>query len=480
LSGRDPGFEYTVALTDAIRASTERVARASPEAFRYGAADLRGAVERSLYISLSSSVELLRAWAEDATAPPLGSWIADETAATLLGAGERPSRFAPRALAARSLFAARSAADRLSGTARGARTSADGPAVFVLDHPKYLRFIAPVVAQLSVDTAVAATHEGPGVDRHVDADSGAPARERAVGRALWGFPSLLVMYDQVLDALSKAGASRTVVIEGMSPLDEVAGQASRTLGIPSVCIQQGWSPLVHAGFRAMSQTTMAVWGEGFGDLLRPHNPGVDFAVTGNPALGAELSGGRLAGELGGRPAVAFFLQSTSSWIRAEHLAALHRLVALTAEALPGAAVLVREHPGAALGDRQRETMEAAPNVLMVPAREWPLREVLDAAVVTVSIYSTSLLEGAALGTPAVIFNPTSLPPLEPDLVRLGAAARAETADDALAEIAAIVTDPERRESLRAGTENVRDRYFAGGDAQCAAERVAALIDGERP
>jgi hypothetical protein len=207
---------------------------------------------------------------------------------------------------------------------------------------------------------------------------------------------------------------------------------------------------------------------------------VEFAVTGNPALGAELSTGRLEAEIGRRPAVAFFLQSTSSWIGQEHLRALHELVSRTAARLPGAAVLVREHPGAPLEREQRERMSAAPNVRLVPAAEWPLREVLDAADVTVSIYSTSLLEGAALGTPAVIFNPTSLPPLEPDLVALGAGARADTVEGAMEEIARIVEDRDHRERLRAGTNGVRDRYFAGADAQRAAERVAAVIDGDRP
>jgi hypothetical protein len=223
-----------------------------------------------------------------------------------------------------------------------------------------------------------------------------------------------------------------------------------------------------------------VWGEGFRDLLAPHNPGLEFAVTGNPVLGTGMSTGRLADQLGGRPAVAFFLQSTSSWIREEHLRGLHELVTQTAAALPEAAVLVREHPGAPLAGDERESMTVAPNVQMVPAAEWSLREVLGATTVAVSIYSTSLLEGAALGTPAVIFNPTSLPQLEPDLVSLGAAVRAETTAEALGSIRRIATDAEHREALRAGTIAVRDRYFAGGDAAGAAERVAALIDGGRP
>jgi hypothetical protein len=318
------------------------------------------------------------------------------------------------------------------------------------------------------------------VDEHVEAwDGDDEPRGRAIGRALWGFPSLLRGFDRVLAALSRRRASRAVVIEGMSPLDEVTSQAARSLGTRSICIQQGWSPLVHAGFRGMTHSDMAVWGEGFRELLEPYNPGVEFAVTGNPVLGAEMSSGCLAEELSGQRSVAFFLQSRSAWIGAEHLRGLYELVASTAAALPNVAVLVREHPGAPLGPGELELIGSAPNIRMAPAAEWSLREVLEAADVAVSIYSTSLLEGAALGTPAVIFNPTSLPALEPDLVRLGAATRATTVNEGREQIAAAVGDTDRRAALLAGTAAVRDRYFAGGDASGAAARVAQLIDGER-
>jgi hypothetical protein len=465
----DPGFGYTVALTDAIRAATDAVTRANPEAFRYRGADLRGAVERALYIQLASHEPLMSAYAARADAPPLGSWIADLTGAALLGHRATARGRDARALAARALFAARSLRDP---SARRAGHGGDGPATFVLDHPKYLRFIAPIRERMRLATQVVQLEDV------LPADGDHDRQGRAVGRALWGFPSLLGTYDRLLDALRRARAARVVAIEGMSPLDELSAQAARALGVPSICIQQGWSPLIHAGFRGLGHTDMAVWGEGFRDLLASYNPGVRFTVTGNPALGTTLSSGRLRDELGDRRAVAFFLQSTSAWIRAEHLAALHDLVLQTATALPDAVVLVREHPGAPLADAARERLAAADNVRLVPAPEWSLREVLESADVNVSIYSTSLLEGAALGTPAVIFNPTSLPQLEPDLVAAGAATRAETPAEARDQIARALTDPAERERLRAGTIAVRDRYFAGGDPDDAAARIAALIDGD--
>ena len=54
--------------------------------------------------------------------------------------------------------------------------------------------------------------------------------------------------------------------------------------ISCLCIQQGWSPIVHNGFRNMSFSAMLTWGEGFAELLRPHNPAQRFVVTGSPVF----------------------------------------------------------------------------------------------------------------------------------------------------------------------------------------------------
>ena len=50
----------------------------------------------------------------------------------------------------------------------------------------------------------------------------------------------------------------SVVVEGNSPTDIIMSEASRFLDIPCFCIQQGWSPYVHSGFRNMCFTEMFV------------------------------------------------------------------------------------------------------------------------------------------------------------------------------------------------------------------------------
>src|SRR3954470_17179552 len=98
---------------------------------------------------------------------------------------------------------------------------------------------------------------------------------------------------------------------------------------------------------------------------------------------------------------------------------MHALIAHVAAAHPDVAVLVREHPGAPLGADERVTLLAHPGVRLVPGAEWPVADVLHAGGAVVAIYSTSLLEAASVGTVPVVFNPTSMPRLSPDIAGLG-------------------------------------------------------------
>jgi hypothetical protein len=172
--------------------------------------------------------------------------------------------------------------------------------------------------------------------------------------------------------------------------------------VPSIVLQQGWSPQVHAGFHNLPFDVMVVWGEGFADALRPVNPGVRFEVAGNHALAADAPS---QGD-----AVGVFLQSTSHLIAPEHLEQLVGLAAQLADELPR--VFVREHPSSPVPEELRAKLG---RVVFADAADVGLTQLLARCRTTLSIYSTTLYESVAAGAVPVSFNPTSLPSLEPSI-----------------------------------------------------------------
>jgi hypothetical protein len=313
----------------------------------------------------------------------------------------------------------------------------------------------------------------------LDGGQGArPPEPRAVGSALRSLPDLAAELDRFERVLERVRPDRVVVIEGNAPTDEVMNQACRRAGIPCICLQQGWSPIVHPGFRNMTYSTMAVWGQGFRDLLAPANPLQDFAVTGSHMLeaGAGQGDAELARELAGRRAAGFFLQSTSPVIDPRHLDELRGLATRVAGELPDAAVVVREHPGSPLEQSARAELQRLPNVVWAPADRYGLRAVLGTVSATVSIYSTTLVESAALGVPPVVLGVTSMERYSPDLEALGAGVQARDAGQAFVAVRRLLTEPGAREPFRPGMDRVSQELFAGLDGR-ALDRVAALVSG---
>jgi hypothetical protein len=481
---RDVGYAFVVALSDAIEQATATWARGDISAFRYRGADLRHAVERGLYVGLANNASLLEAYRDGRSAQDvsdLGSALEVSVAEALLGTpGVGHRRTAWRQLAARGLWHARAMRD-----ARVARPmpSASGPITFVVGHRKLLSFVDPIRKRLaSPDQLVVATApnvirtDDPGPGETIDDAFLRRPAARALGVGLLGATPLLGVYDALLDTFGRRRPRSVLVVEGMSPVDEIANRAAGVLGIPCFCLQQGWSPFVHVGFRNMTFDAMAVWGEGFADLLRPYNPDQRFVAAGSFALAAEVAAGReeLASRVGGRPAVAFFLQPESPLIHRRHQAALRRLVMRVATELPECVVLVREHPAAALPAAERDALAAA-GVLFAAPERFALRAVLDVADVAVSIYSTSLVEAAALGVVPIVFNPTSMPHYSPDIQALGVGFERKSVDDTEEAIATALRDRVERESLRAGTDRFRTRFFAQHGSP--ADRVLELVAG---
>ena len=481
----DVGYAFSVALSTAIEQATTAFAREDPTAFRYRGTDLRHAVERALFIGLVNNGSLCDAYAEQRVPEAvegLGSLLERAVARVLLsperGAGsERPRS---RRLATRALWHARARSE--TNPAQAFATS--GPVAFVLDHAKFLPFVEPVrrrlgprhdvIVSLVPELTRAATQAD--VD-HVSLDgvAGRPPAARAVGIGLLGAVSLLGLFDALLDVLVARRPRCVIMVEGMSPGDEVANRAAHALGIPTLCLQQGWAPDVHVGFRNMSYDAMSVWGQGFADLLAPSNPAQRFVPIGNFSLTAEPGTDRaeLAGKLDGRPAVAFFLQTRTTIMRREHEEALLALIERVTQRLPRAAILVREHPAWPVDGDARSAFEDSGIILVDPGR-FSLLAVLEAASTAVSIASTCLVEAAAVGCLPIVFNPTSLPRYSPDLEALGAGVEARTLQEAEDAVVRLMEDDQARAALAPGLARFRERFFA--DDGSTPDKVVELLD----
>jgi len=262
--------------------------------------------------------------------------------------------------------------------------------------------------------------------------------------------------DLVFDSIKRLHPKSIVVVEGNGAHDEIANQIAKSLNIKSVCVQQGWSPIVHNGFRNMSYSKMLVWGEGFAELLQPYNPKQKFIVTGSHIL--ELN--KEEKNIEKVKSIAFFAQGISRILNEKAWRDHVKLAVWTAKTYPDTKVIFREHPLYKILEEDRKKIEQYENVVFMNSDKYKLDEVMAASQVSVSIYSSTILESVAAGVLPIIFNVTSFPNFFPDIAKEGAGIEVKSFEAAQETISKLLNNPEIINGFRKPMMDFQNKYFA--------------------
>ncbi len=241
----------------------------------------------------------------------------------------------------------------------------------------------------------------------------------------------LQRFDAYLDALRSLNPAVVVVVEGNHPEDEIVARAADVNGARSLCLQQGWSPFIHSGFRHMRFDAFCAWGQAFADMLAPYNPRQRFLVSGSPVVSPVDTKVNHAAK-----AISFFLQRDSLVISEAAWRGMLEFVDWCATTFPEWQILVREHPAIPFFSEDFAAIRQRVNVTFCPASEMSLQEVLDRSRIAVAIFSTTLIESLARRVAPLIVNVTGAARYFPDLEAQGiaievhdyAGARAKMAD----------------------------------------------------
>lgn len=467
-------------LTRAITSCTNDRTRTNAAALTYRGIDLRPLIERHLYFSIVNDEALFQAFkagATDAALPPTSEVI-------------RPYLLKGRTSAPPGLSATvRGVSARLRDRSADPETTADvtfwngaegHDVLFHVGAEKFLRYLKPVADRFA-GRAAFLIYDAPALLPFLTAAgvpvvsiTSVPGRQPAgrVTPELGPWSAYCTDHDALCAGLRQAGCSRVIVAEGNSPPNALIAGAARALGIRSVCIQQGWSPFIHPGFRNLHFDAMCMWGELFAELLQPHNPRQRFRVTGHHLL-------RIADDppTAARRAVGFFLQKNSRLITPGAWAAMLDLVAWTADSFPDHAVLVREHPGAPLTPDETAVFAGRRNIEVVPAAVVPLADVLARCKVAVSIFSTTLIEAVGAGAVPLIINLTGSDRFCPDLEAAGAGIEVKDMAAARAALGRVLGGEEP--GMVAAMRGLRRRLFAATGAE-ALRHIEHAIDPPGP
>ena len=145
-----------------------------------------------------------------------------------------------------------------------------------------------------------------------------------------------------------------------------------------------------------------------------------------------------------------------------------------AAARPDVPVYYRPHPLVPLDESARRRLQSC-NIAIEQPQACPLAQALDKASITVSIYSTTILESVASGSLPIIFNMTTMPHFWPDLSDVGAAIEVRTTAAAAAALERLLADKSALASHVPAMRNFTDRFFCARGAE-ALDNVIKVLD----
>jgi hypothetical protein len=474
------GYAYTIELCAAIERYTADKVSQNPNIFIYCDVNLQYAIERQLYISCINSVSLytfyvsLQHGAKAVNVTPLEA-IEVDIAREFPGAGdmELVARFEARSLPGYYLLKwlykylrahflnNRRLSNKISLT--------QPPVLFHVVHSKFAIYLKAIVNYLAsdqyaylvtLDTSLVTELESQGEPYVLEERRPGTIHSVFLNRTLQRYDGLIDIVETIYSALNRIKPRCVVVVEGNAPQDIITAEVCSQLAIPIFCIPQGWSSIVHSGFSNMSFDNMFVWGGGFAKLLAPYNPRQCFTVTGSHVIQAiSQETPNLQGQ---SMVISFFLQSPCALLSSNGYEDFIELIIWCAKEYPVVRFVVREHPSYPVPVTLRAKMKAYDNIAFSSPIRDALSEVIRESSLVVSVFSTVLLEAAALGTVPLICSIGSMPHYEPDLE--GAAIEVYSVQEAKKEIHQVVYDPSYLDRYKSKLAIVSAQYFSNGNA----------------
>jgi len=483
-------YRFYETLTAQILALVQRFNRERPDDLRHGGMDFSHVLESQLYFgtTLDEAMNALEAGLTYDGGPSLSSDLAVLLARHWFGeTAARPYERPQNAIASFLRRVKRALDWRLAWSAPRPRIvqSAMPDRCDVLLYARSKRFadyLAPVRQRLEGRSAYLVPAEAHPLQTALASKAipflaAAQAKARArPSHSLIGCyaPHLAFFAEGLEETLRKTRPLVILLPEGNSPDDEVVNQVGKKLGIPVICLQQGWSPILHPGFCNLDYAAMLVWGSGFSGLLADANPRQKFIAVGNYVLTSDF---RAAHE---KPAgILFFHQDMDRGLGGRRGSDMVLdLAERIATARPDVPVYYRPHPLVPLDAATCSRLEERRIVIQHP-QTCSLAQALDQVSITVSIYSTTILESAASGSLPIIFNMTTMPHFWPDVAEMGAAVEVRTTEQALAVLEKLLGD---KSALAAHVPAMRDftaRFFCARGTSALDGVIKALDDFSR-
>ena len=472
---KEIGYQYTLDVCEAISLYTSKICKFDKQAYKYRGSDLRYAVERCLYIQCINSKKLFTKYLENrknhqslksiklkSYEKDIYNLIFDESNFKI------KNRFKFLIVILKKFLHIY----RLIITSRKIKKTKFFPknqVVFNLSNIKFINYIKPILKyldensycfQVGSDNYLSEDIEDLGYTVLEIKNNYNYIRHFFVSKFLADFLELLKDFDNNFYSLNLNNIKSVVTFEGNAPQDIIILEVAKKLNIPCYCIQQGWSPYIHNGFRNMDYTEYFIWGKEFKKQLKRFNPNQKFTVSGSPYLKRSSS----LEKIKKINTLSFFLQPVCPLMNQNAFDKFIKLIIICSNSFPDIKIIVKEHPSSNLKKEIKERFIQNKNIIFYDSNSEKLNQILESSDISLSVFSSVILESINKNKLPIICNFGSIPNYLPYIVEKNCAIEIFSINEALEIIRTLINSPEELMKYQKNIYKIKSNLFSQKNA----------------
>ena len=323
--------------------------------------------------------------------------------------------------------------------------------IYILNE-RQLKYLTPLIRKINQPVVLITEYELPedtDLPDYVTAFEIGFLEERYYCPFLYvNFPQVYQYFNTFAQLLNMLQPCCTILLEGCHCQQEMIAIISRSLSIPSICIQQGWPSILLSCFRNMQYEYFFTWGNYFSYLWKRFNPLPNFVSTGYMYQVLPSRKKRY---------ITFFLQGPYSLNDRIYIRVLLDFLLECAVLFPAQDFCVREHPEYRIPNDYKERFSKYGNIKDVSKE--PLNEIYAETVLVVSHSSSCIMEGVAYGCIPFVLDPTYGSRYTPDVEKMELGIIADSREDAVAKMKTFLSDSFQREHFIGKMNEIKSDLF---------------------
>lgn len=468
------GFKYSVDICNAIENYTESILNKDEKGLNYRGINMRYSIERCIYIKCINSKSLFLNYEKYCLRQnskinlPNLSPIEKDILYFLINkkiSNQYLKKNIKRVFLKKSIQFLRNIKENIKTTFfNGKINNKKNKIIISINHIKFLNILKPILSSLPKDSFIIEAGNDENFWKQIkkrkykviDFKSHYSNYNHLISsNYMIEFLELFNIVDDLIFILKCIKPKSILVIEGVAPKDILISEVAKSMHISTFCLQHGYPPFVDTGFRNMNFSKFLAWGVGTRKLLQKYNPKQNFMIVGNPSLKNKKNFKLIKNKF----KVGFFLQGECALLDKKEIKVFYNLILFTIKKHKNINFIIREHPSSKINQSFKIEISKLKNAFISYPEENSISKDLESIDISVSVFSSVIMESIALEVVPLICSFGSLPKYIPEIAKEGAAIEVFNLNDAKKELNKLLKNKKYLNNFKKCICKVKSNYF---------------------